>query len=284
MDSEIIGALITAIATIFTAAIGGWVAIKIKDMELKAKERETGQILTQSEKQTAYWLWGIGGAAIVVIVILGGLVIVGSLLQPSNPIPIATVVVSTPIPTSIPTPAIPLYDDFENGVIDETWYDPKWEGTQAIDFEVTESDGALRFSALNDTSSYRLGKLLTGKNQILQELYMFVTVEEITRDGSFGLFVNSSGGDWFNLFIQKNKIALNSKRQSEKTIQTIQCCPSTHLLGAKVDKAEVNFYVDGELVATLPKNGNLENPGFEISTSNGMLKAYVDKVWIRFAE
>ena len=79
MDSEITGALITAAATIFTAVIGGWVAIKVKAMELKAKEREAGHIFAQSEKQTVYWLWGVGGAVIGAAVALGVATFTGNL-------------------------------------------------------------------------------------------------------------------------------------------------------------------------------------------------------------
>ncbi len=79
MDSQIIGSLISATATIIAAIIGGWVAVKIKDMELKAKEERTGELLTKAEKKAAHWLWGLLGAGVGAGIIFTIMVLIGAL-------------------------------------------------------------------------------------------------------------------------------------------------------------------------------------------------------------
>lgn len=62
MDTQIISALITASAAIVAAVISGFVAVKVKDKEIKAKEKETGKILTDDEKQSSIRWWAGSGA------------------------------------------------------------------------------------------------------------------------------------------------------------------------------------------------------------------------------
>ncbi len=81
MQPEIVGAIIGGIATIVAAIIGGWVAIRIKHLELKGK----GSAI--DSKSTNNGLWGIVGA-----LILGGIVFISltafgyfpSIFQPSE--------------------------------------------------------------------------------------------------------------------------------------------------------------------------------------------------------
>jgi len=72
MNPEIAGALVTAAATIFTSAISSWVAIKVKDMELRAKNK-IDKPVTQAERKVARWLWGVGGAVIGAALVFGDL-------------------------------------------------------------------------------------------------------------------------------------------------------------------------------------------------------------------
>lgn len=87
MDSQIVGSLISATATIIAAIIGGWVAVKIKDMELKAKEERTGELLTKAEKKAAHWLWGLFGAGVGAGIIFAIMVLIGNPSVPFDPIP-----------------------------------------------------------------------------------------------------------------------------------------------------------------------------------------------------
>lgn len=91
MDSEIIGALIASMAVIISAIIGGWFAIKVKDIELKAKENKTGLLTSTTERKSSQWLWGIGGAVIGVVLVLIILVFTNSFSVFSSPKPIASV-------------------------------------------------------------------------------------------------------------------------------------------------------------------------------------------------
>lgn len=98
MQPEITGAIIGAIATIVAAIIGGWSAIRIKHLELKAKG-----LLKESQSNNnsnPKFLWGIGGA-----LILGGIVFIvfnsfgyfQSIFQPSQ----ASATAITPTPMTI---------------------------------------------------------------------------------------------------------------------------------------------------------------------------------------
>lgn len=62
MDTQIMSALITASAAILAAIISGFVAVKVKDKEIKAKEKEIGKILTDDERQSSLRWWAGGGA------------------------------------------------------------------------------------------------------------------------------------------------------------------------------------------------------------------------------
>lgn len=100
MNSEIIGALIASAAAIISAIIGGWVAIKVKDMELKAKEEKTGLPTPKTERKSSQWIWGIGGAIIGVAVVLVILFFINGLSIIPSPEPTAIVnETNTPSPT-----------------------------------------------------------------------------------------------------------------------------------------------------------------------------------------
>lgn len=188
-------------------------------------------------------------------------------------------------PTPVPTPSIPLYDDLADGVVDGSWYDPGWETVQPVDFTVTQGDGVFHFDIVNDTSIDRWGYFYTAVNRPMQEIYMSVTIEGGTGFGGIGLAVNSPS-DWYALEVRvTDAISLNSSKQSWKVIQNTPCCPSTHILGAKVDGTQIDLYVDGNVVASFPETENLTNFNISIvGNKKSILSGYVDDVWIRFAE
>jgi hypothetical protein len=133
MDPEIASALITAIATIFTAAISSWVAIKIKDMELRIKNK-IGEPVTQAKRQVAHWLWGVGGAVIGATLVLGILAPTGNL------------------PLEWPT-ADSLYDDFNELTLDENFDQGRWEVSKYFGCDVRQRDGVAIFSANSPSPS-----------------------------------------------------------------------------------------------------------------------------------
>lgn len=93
MDSQIIASIITATASIVTAIIGAWVAITLKDKELKAKETRTGTVYSQAEKKAAHWLWGVigtivgavAGAGIILVIMSAGNLTSNSSSSQPNP-------------------------------------------------------------------------------------------------------------------------------------------------------------------------------------------------------
>ena len=80
---------------------------------------------------------------------------------------------STPAATStaVPTPSIPLYDDFEDGGIASSWYDAKYEGVHPLDYDVTESGGVLRFKATNNTALDKEASLLVEAERMTKAVY-----------------------------------------------------------------------------------------------------------------
>jgi hypothetical protein len=194
---------------------------------------------------------------------------------------------ATPMPpTPVPTPSIPIYDDFEDGVIG-AWYDPGWAPEeQAVSYEVYESDGALHFDIVNDTSIFRWGRFLTGQGRKLREIHMSVTLETASGgQAGLALYV-SSPSHFYDLSVSvKEGIMLGSSQYPYQTIRYARCCPSTHLLGARVDGTQIHFYVDGDLVISFPEAGLLQDPGFAMGVDGrSTLNGYVDDVWIEFVE
>ena len=117
MDSEIIGALIAASATIIGALIANTVGSKAKKVKNGGPQRPQ-------------WLWAVGGAAI------GGGLVLGILLLTGNlQFPIA----------SITTKADPaLYDDFNDPAFDGKWNAELW--TNSDDTPVKQEGGVLVIS------------------------------------------------------------------------------------------------------------------------------------------
>jgi phosphonate transport system substrate-binding protein len=104
MDTEILGSLIAASATIISAIIGGWVAIKVKNLELKAKKDKTDQSVAKTERRSSQWLWGIGGAVIGVVLAFGILFFING--TSIYPLPTPTAIVNEPsMPSPTPTGA-----------------------------------------------------------------------------------------------------------------------------------------------------------------------------------
>lgn len=67
MESQITE-IIKVFATIAAPIITGWFTIKVKNMELKAKEAKTGEVLTLAEKKAASWSWGFIGVILGIVV------------------------------------------------------------------------------------------------------------------------------------------------------------------------------------------------------------------------
>ena len=72
MDPVIISAIIAAVSAIISALISGVVAIKVKEIEIKAKDKNVGaeNKLSKSDKKSAFWKWGLIGAFIGVAITL----------------------------------------------------------------------------------------------------------------------------------------------------------------------------------------------------------------------
>ncbi len=274
-------------------------------------------VLADKPKSSPPWLWIGPGVAVLVVVVAvaaGAITLFAGVdtkatvataiaateqakagaVQPAEEPTKSPPPTRTPRPTppplaslsSVPEPDIPIYDDFEDGVISKSWYDPKWSATEGrqVTYEVDESEGVLHFDVVNDTNIDRWGHFVTARGQKLQEIYMSITIEEITGNGGLGLVVHSSNA-WYVVDVWPDGISLSSNKQPWKTVQNTTCCPTTHLLGARVDGTEIHFYIDDNLVASLPESENLENSGvFIFGDQKSKMNGYVDNVWIRFVE
>jgi len=115
MDSEIIGALITSITTIVAAIIGGFVAVKVKNMDLRAKETKTGKTIANAEKKTSRWLWGIGGALIGFFLVSAVMIANQNTFSASTSLTPTAVVEKVNTPSSTPATTSYFSDDFNSG-------------------------------------------------------------------------------------------------------------------------------------------------------------------------
>jgi hypothetical protein len=127
MDSQIVGALIKATATILAAIITGWFALKVKAREMKPKDGEAGQSFIQRRNQASYRLWGIGGAAIGAIAMLGVLSLIGILSK---------------WPISVSTTSI-IYDDFNNHNFDGSYNQGRWTILDDSSGRIFQQEGIL---------------------------------------------------------------------------------------------------------------------------------------------
>ena len=169
MDSGIVSSLIVGISSIIGGIVSGWVAIKIKDKEIKAKERETGQSLTQSEKKTAHWLWGIGGTLIGIATTLIVLLLLGVI-------------------PGLSIPASP-YDDFNSPKFDGSYNEDLWSRSNSAGL-IEQRNGILEISYAYESGSDGPGLDLIPKNlsfrgvNFLVEGKLMLSERKIPNQGS----------------------------------------------------------------------------------------------------
>jgi hypothetical protein len=107
-----------------------------------------------------------------------------------------------------------------------------------------------------------------------------------SKRGGFGLFVGTPN-NWYNfVMLPYGEVLLTSSQLPKERVfnESGSCCPTTHLLGARVDGSEIHFYLDGEWVTSLPDDGIMWDPGFVIWTESEGIKVKVDNFWVKFVE
>lgn len=167
MQPEIVGAIIGGVATVAAAIIGGWVAIRIKHLELKAK----GLIIDSQSSNNR--LWGTIGA-----LILGGIVFISLTAFgyfPSIFQPIAF--------TNIAPGKILLSDDFDNTAYERGYNSDIWSCNNCEVGSVSHENGTIRL----EVNGANLGLNLSSKSEWSSSQIKYITGKlKLTKDEKNG--------------------------------------------------------------------------------------------------
>jgi hypothetical protein len=182
---------------------------------------------------------------------------------------------ATLAPTPIPTPSIPVWDDFRSQATQAR----KWQ-TEGERYTVRIVDGGLRL----ETPEWILRWV--GSRQKIQAIAALVTLQK--GNGEFGL--QTLGSTSFNIYLTCNTIGVNIiptakfRRVFYNTLPALGC-PTTHLLFISLDSKMVHFFMDGKEIATSQLDGYAISArltlGGDQKTST---VALVHKVWVEFAK
>jgi hypothetical protein len=268
MQPEIAGAIIGGVATIVAAIIGGWVAIKIKQLELKAKG------LTADSQSSNNRLWGIIGA-----LILGGVVFISltafgyfpSIFQPSKT-----------NETAIVNSDILLSDSFDNLTYDGKFNTDLWSCFGCDEFGIvttSQGNGAIRLDATNKSNfENHSGGLVSQLSWLPSEIgYLEAKMKLLSTDNggmNILLRVPLDGKDeWATTcFIQRFSTAqaefgcdvfsyINGETKGEYVTKSFPVKYDewhTAKIELTPNTLELRFYFDGELIGEhIPADANL---------------------------
>lgn len=268
MQPEIAGAIIGGAATVIAAIIGGWVAIEIKHLELKAKGLATD---SQSSNNR---LWGITGA-----LILGGIVFISltafgyfpSIFQPSRPNEVITA-----------NSDILLSDNFDNLTHDGKFNTDLWSCFGCNEFgvvTVSQGNGVIRLDAANKNNfENHSGGLVSQSSWLPSEIgYLEAKMKLLSTDNggmNILLRVPLDGKDeWATTCsIQRFSAAqaefscdvfsyINGKNKGEYVTESFPVKYDewhTAKIELTPDTLELRFYFDGDLIGKhTPADANL---------------------------
>jgi hypothetical protein len=211
------------------------------------------------------------------------------LLQVVTNIPESTkiptvIFISTPTPTiskSIPTPSIPLYDDFKQDSLETgRWGTPVWGNP--ISYTPTITSDGLKFNLIKDMW---FDWMITDSRYV-REFYVLVTLAnngDNNRGWGAAGFTIGNMIFRYGLFIKNNILEITN---IDNDLQLIDiggtCCPVTHIIGAKADQYNIYLYLDGNPIARYPMEGYPNVVGLQVMSGNGELVAYYHSVWVDF--
>jgi hypothetical protein len=182
---------------------------------------------------------------------------------------------ATLTPTPIPTPSIPVWDDFSSPATQAR----KWQ-TDGERYTAKVVDGVLRL----ETPEWMLRWV--GSRQRIRAIAALVTLQK--GNGEFGL--QALGSTSFNIYLTCNTMGVNIiptakfRRVFYNTLPVLGC-PTTHLLFISLDGKMAHFFMDGKEIATSQLDGYAVSAritlGGDQKTST---VALVHKVWVDFAK
>jgi hypothetical protein len=182
---------------------------------------------------------------------------------------------ATLTPTPIPTPSIPVWDDFSSPATQTR----KWQ-TDGERYTAKIVDGVLRL----ETPEWMLRWV--GSRQRIRAIAALVTLQK--GNGEFGL--QALGSTSFNIYLTCNTVGVNIiptakfRRVFYNTLPVLGC-PTTHLLFISLDGKMAHFFMDGKEIATSQLDGYAISAritlGGDQKTST---VALVHKVWVEFAK
>ena len=157
---------------------------------------------------------------------------------------------NTTQPALIPTPEIFIYDNFEDGEIDNTkWGLPPWGNPQ--NYTPAESESSLNFEIGNDFADWMILD-----ERPIKEAYILISYEpQALTAGAIGFTIGDLDTKRAGLWVADgSQVMVTEDIHNDEAIKLFgipeTCCPSTHLLGVVSDTNQMHFYVDGSLVAS----------------------------------